>query len=56
MSNLLSPYPELGPTLVERASSIRKIKEIKGLRGGVRKYTAKEIPQVGPVEAEKRTI
>ena len=53
MSNLLRPLPGLGPTPAERTPSIRKIKEIKGWRGGIRKYAAKEIPQVDPPEAEK---
>ncbi len=56
MSNLLRPLPGLGPTPAERIPSIRKIKEIKGLRGGIRKYAAKEIPQVDPPEAEERAI
>jgi len=30
--------------------------EIKGLRGGVLKYAAQEIPQIDPPEAEKRAI
>jgi len=33
-----------------------KVKEIKELRGTVLKYGAQEIPQIDPVEAEKRAI
>ena len=53
MSNLLRPLPGVVPTPAERVPSIRKIKEINGLRGDIRKYAAREIPQVDPPEAEK---
>jgi len=56
MSNLLRPVPGLGPTPAGRLPSFCKIKETKGLRGGVLEYAAQEIPQVDPPEAEQRAI
>ena len=38
---------------IQKLAIFRKIKEIKGLRGGVLKYTAQEIPQIDTEIAEK---
>jgi hypothetical protein len=53
MRNLLRPVPGLGPSPAGRVPSFRKVKEIKGLRGGVLKYGAQEIPQIDKEIAEK---
>jgi hypothetical protein len=38
---------------MQKLAIVRKIKEIKGLRGGVLTYAAQEIPQVDTEIAEK---
>jgi len=56
MRNLLRPVPGLDPTLAGRVPIFRKVKEIKGLRGGVLNCAAQEIPQIDPPEAKQRAI
>ena len=46
MRNLLRPVPGLDPTPSGRVPGLRKVKDIKGLRGGVLKYAAKEILKI----------
>jgi hypothetical protein len=53
MSNFLRPLRGLSPTPSGRVPSFRKVKKIKGLRGGVLKYAAQEIPQIDAEIAEK---
>jgi len=45
MRNLLRFAPGLGPTPSGRVPSFCKVKETRGLRGGVIKYAAQQIPQ-----------
>jgi len=53
MRNLLRPVPGLGPTLAGRVSSFCKVKETKGLRGGLLKRAAQEMPQFDAEIAKK---
>jgi len=53
MRNLLRPVPGLGPTPSGRVPSFCKVKEIKGLRGGVLTYAAQKILQIDTEIEEK---
>ena len=56
MSNLLRPVPGLSPTPSGRVPRSCKVKEIKGLRGGVLNYGAQEIPQIDTEIVEKSLL
>ncbi len=53
MSDLLRPAPGLGSAPAGRVTSFCKVKEAKGLRGGILKHTAREIPQFDAEIAKK---
>ena len=53
MSNFLRPLRGLSPTPSGWVPGFRKVKKIKGLRGGVLMYAAQEIPLIDAEIPEK---